>query len=127
MDWKTMAGRSRVVASCVMALLATAGCDEGDAVAAKSPGAKKSAPRPAKVRVDVAGEGTLHVTRSFFGEVRPTLEASLAAGASGAIERIEVREGDRVTRGQILVRIDTSLVDAQIKQAEAQIQQIAEQ
>jgi len=127
MERMNVASRRWMCVVSALVLLVGAGYGDGKAEAAKTPGGKKGAPPPAKVRVDTAKEGTLHVTRSFFGEVRPTLEASLAAGASGEIERIEVREGDRVTRGQILVRIDTSLVDAQIKQAEAQIEQIAEQ
>jgi HlyD family secretion protein len=46
-------------------------------------------------------------------------EIQIAPEVGGRIEAIAVDEGDRVTAGQALVRLDRSMIDAQIAQAQA--------
>ncbi len=48
-------------------------------------------------------------------------EVRIAAEVGGRIESIAVKEGDRVTAGQELVRIDRALLDAQLAQAQAAV------
>ncbi|MBW2014338.1 MAG: efflux RND transporter periplasmic adaptor subunit, partial [Deltaproteobacteria bacterium] len=48
-------------------------------------------------------------------------DANLAFNEQERIDRIFVEEGDRVTAGQILARLQTHRLEAQIKEAEAQI------
>jgi len=47
-------------------------------------------------------------------------EAQLAFNATEHVIEVLVQEGDRVTRGQLLARLDTPLLAAQLAQAEAQ-------
>lgn len=55
------------------------------------------------------------------GTVEAT-EAQLGFQASGRIDRVNVREGDRVERGQVLARLDTREIEARLAQARAQVQ-----
>lgn len=59
------------------------------------------------------------------GELRaqlsPARSASLAAEVGGKIELIKVREGERVQQGQLLVRFDCGLQEAQLRKAHAQL------
>jgi len=54
------------------------------------------------------------------GRIEAT-EIDIAARMPGRIEEILVREGDFVTAGQVLVRMDTTQLEAQRRQAEAQL------
>ncbi|WP_425488249.1 HlyD family secretion protein [Microvirga mediterraneensis] len=51
------------------------------------------------------------------------VEIDVATKTAGRIEDILVNEGDFITAGQILARMDTEVLQAQLKQAEAQKQQ----
>ncbi|MBK7819499.1 MAG: efflux RND transporter periplasmic adaptor subunit [Tessaracoccus sp.] len=51
------------------------------------------------------------------GQVETT-EIALAPAMAGRIVSIDVAEGDRVTEGQTLVRLDTAALDLQVAQAE---------
>jgi HlyD family secretion protein len=51
------------------------------------------------------------------------VEVDIAAKAAGRIREILVDEGDFVTSGQILARMDTQQLEAQRREAEAQLQQ----
>jgi len=51
------------------------------------------------------------------------VEIDVASRAAGRIEEIRVREGEFVTAGQVLAVMDTDVLEAQRRQAEAQLQQ----
>jgi multidrug efflux system membrane fusion protein len=53
------------------------------------------------------------------GTVEPIQSASVAAQVDGIIERVSFREGDEVSRGQILFQIDPRPYSAALAQAEA--------
>ena len=53
------------------------------------------------------------------------VEIDIATKAPGRIKTIAVREGEFVTVGQILARMDTDVLDAQRKEAEAQLRRAA--
>tara|TARA_R110001592_G_scaffold278735_2_gene546046 strand:- start:3722 stop:4753 length:1032 start_codon:yes stop_codon:yes gene_type:complete len=59
-------------------------------------------------------ESTLHL----YGNV-DIREAQLAFNSSEHVFEIRVQEGDRVTKGQLLARLHTELLDAQLAEAEA--------
>ncbi len=90
-------------------LLACGGEDEGGG---------RQRPDP-QVEVAEAREGALSVRRRYLGTVRAAARAELAAGADGAVLSVAVAEGDAVTRGQALVRIDPRLARAQLQAARA--------
>ena len=57
------------------------------------------------------------------GVVKPAVTIDLRAEASGIVEFVSVREGDRVTAGQELVRLDSKLAQSALEQAEANLRQ----
>lgn len=50
------------------------------------------------------------------------VEIDIAAKMPGRIQEMFVDEGDFVARGQVLVRLDTASLEAQLRQAQAQLQ-----
>lgn len=74
---------------------------------------------PALVEVAQPREGALRLERTYLGMVRSTARAELAAGAAGEVVSIDVREGDRVEAGQVLVRIDPDVARASLRAAQA--------
>lgn len=62
-----------------------------------------------------------HIT-SGNGRIE-AVEIDIAARQPGRVEAIEVREGDLVRTGQVLVRMDTESLQAQLRQAEARVRQ----
>ena len=51
----------------------------------------------------------------------PVQEAQLAFSAVGKVVSVDVREGDRVTAGQVLVTLDTTILEARVREAEANL------
>ncbi len=56
---------------------------------------------------------------SASGVVVPEPKASLSFPLTGTVKTVEVKAGDQVTKGQTLVTLDTTLLEAQVKQAQA--------
>lgn len=84
---------------------------------------QRQARAKAPVNVATALAQVRDVVNTF--DATATLEAPLnvkiAPKVQGRIEYLEVHEGDRVTRGQVLVRIDRTQVEADVRQARAQL------
>src|ERR1051325_8998386 len=55
------------------------------------------------------------------GVVKPAVTIDLRAEASGIVAFVAVKEGDRVSAGQELVRLDSALAQAAVEQAEANL------
>lgn len=51
------------------------------------------------------------------------VEIDVASRTAGRVKEIRVREGDFVSAGQVVALMDTEVLDAQRRQAEAQLQQ----
>ena len=65
---------------------------------------RKDTPEVTVVKVETRRELRSNVTAS--GEVRPIQFMNLTSEVQGRIEEITVKEGDAVTKGQMLVRLD---------------------
>ena len=57
------------------------------------------------------------------GLVKPAITIELRAEASGLVESVSVKEGDRVAAGQELVRLDSRVAQSSLEQAEANLRQ----
>jgi HlyD family secretion protein len=68
-----------------------------------------------------AQRGDLVVTVSATGNLAPVDSIDVGTEVSGTVKAVEVQANDRVKAGQVLVRIDTERLEAQIKKAEAQL------
>lgn len=70
--------------------------------------------------------GDLTISVSGSGNIEVATEGKLAFGVGGRIDRIYVEEGDTVTKGQVLARLDTddlelALTKARVALAEAEL------
>jgi HlyD family secretion protein len=61
-------------------------------------------------------------TVSANGEVKPKKYVNISSNAFGRIQRLPVREGDRVKRGDLLVRLEAIQMEADVRSASAGIE-----
>jgi len=81
--------------------------------------------RGSSTEVEVADVEVRTVTQTVTasGKVQPEVEVKISPDVSGEIIRLNVREGDRVTRGDLLVRIKQDDYLATVDQARAGVSQ----
>jgi RND family efflux transporter MFP subunit len=60
-------------------------------------------------------------TVTASGEVVPVQKASLGFPMTGTVTTVPVKEGQMVSAGQTLVTLDTTILDANVKQAQANV------
>ncbi len=63
--------------------------------------------------------GDLVVTVTATGNLQPTNQVEVGSELSGIVDLVEVDYNDHVTAGQVLARLDTSRLEAQVLQSEA--------
>ena len=97
------------------------GCD-GESSPASANTEVMAPPQAPEIRVEVAriGETAAGMEISLPGEITGARDAVLGTAMGGFVEDISVEEGQAVRAGQVLARVNTSLVSAQLEQAEAQ-------
>ena len=81
--------------------------------------------RPVPIRVDVAKvrRGNLQVTVDEEGETRIHQRFVVSTPVAGRMSRIELDEGDRVTKGTIIAQIDPLPLEADVREAQARLRQ----
>src|SRR5262245_19374186 len=57
-------------------------------------------------------------------QVKPAITIDMRAEASGTVESVSVREGDRVMAGQELLKLDSRLAQSAVEEAEATLRQM---
>jgi HlyD family secretion protein len=82
-----------------------------------------SAPVTLPVAVVEVRDGDLVLSVNTTGQVRSDGEATLKAEVAGTIERVLVRPGDRVKKGQMLVRLEQRSFDLAVAEAQAALDQ----
>ncbi len=110
----------------VVAGLVLAGCGSANAeLAAQRAELERLAADPEATRVEVAtlAPSEARLTLDLPGEVEGGQDVLLASAAGGLVERVLVDAGDSVRKGALLLVIDGTVRDAQLKQAEAQAAQ----
>jgi HlyD family secretion protein len=73
----------------------------------------------AKVTVAVAEIRDIANTFEATGTLEAPLNVKISSKITGRIETLTVHEGDRISKGQVLVRVDASQVEADVRQAQA--------
>ncbi|MBU6166157.1 MAG: efflux RND transporter periplasmic adaptor subunit [Alphaproteobacteria bacterium] len=107
-----MAGFPTIRLALATALLAGCGAKE-------SPRAAPERPRP--VRLVTVGLADASARLEVSGTVRLKRETALSFNAPGRIAAIFVQEGDRVRAGQLLARLDTTALGANVAAARAEV------
>ncbi|MEM7663676.1 MAG: efflux RND transporter periplasmic adaptor subunit [Pseudomonadota bacterium] len=89
---------------------------------AEGPAVARTTPPPVIVQTEtVQYESALVLEERFSGIVQPRRTSQLGFASGGRIARIAVDVGDRVTNGQLLARLDTRDLGAQLAAAEASV------
>ena len=85
------------------------------------PGAPAGAPPrpPVSVVVSPVKKGPMTVQLDAIGTIQPVATVALRTRADALIEQVFVSDGAAVKAGDILVKLDSRQIEAQIKQAEA--------
>lgn len=112
----TLGGTAVTAGIAVVAVIALSGL-----IAARSGADESDAPRdPLPVTVAVIDvQDSYVVQQQFTGQIEPRRKADLGFEAGGTIEKIAVDEGEIVVEGDVLARLDTRALDAQLAQQRA--------
>jgi HlyD family secretion protein len=113
--------RSIAIYFCLLPIVLS-GCSvpKNDADArTKQPGAERN--QSTAVDVAIAATVPLASAREYTGTTQPFREVAIRAQAEGQLRQLNVNIGDRVKTGQILARIDDSLLNAATAEAAAEL------
>ena len=80
-----------------------------------------------EVRVEAVESRDLIASVTASGKVQPRTMVDLSADITGRIVSLRVREGDIVTKGQLLLRIDPAQYEAAVQRAEASLASVRAQ
>ncbi len=72
-----------------------------------------------RYRTQAAHRGDITIIVSATGNLQPTNQVVIGSELSGTVKSVEVDYNDQVTVGQVLVRLDTSNLSAQVQQSRA--------
>jgi len=100
------------------------------ALAACTKGAQTDKPKgrpPAPVAVAVAATGTVPMVLEAIGSVESVSQVAVKSMVNGEVNRVHFREGQDVSKGQVLFTIDPRQYEASIRKAEADLLRIKSQ
>src|SRR5882672_8218327 len=109
-----------VLGTVLVAVLAAAGLGTyfvSDGRAREGKGSK--GPPPVPVTVAAAQQQTVPIRLTAIGNVEASATVSIKARVDGQIVEVKFREGQAVTKGEVLFRIDPRPYQATLRQAEA--------
>lgn len=75
-----------------------------------------------KVKTAAVEKGRIEATYTITGALVPAQVADISAQMMGKVTEVNIEEGDTVTQGQVLARLDASQLSAQLSQAQASYQ-----
>ena len=78
---------------------------------------------PPPPRTVLARRGDIAVLVSETGTIEPVDKVDVKSKAAGRLLSLNIEEGQYVTKGQLIALVDRSLIDPQLRQAEAQLRQ----
>ena len=110
--------------SCALLLLAAAlaGCGGDAAPQARNGGAPGGQDRTVPIEIAVAELGTAARTVTATGTIEPIRTVTINTQLAGAVRQVAVEEGDVVSAGTLLARLDSRELEAQLASAEANLQ-----
>lgn len=106
------------VAACAIAALFLAGCGHGG----RGRGGYGANASPAPIPTAVARETTVHPQLTISGIIAPYQNVMLSSDLTEPADEVPVNEGDHVHSGQLLARLDTADLEAQLASDEANAQ-----
>jgi len=100
----------------ISAAAALAGCSSADSNAAA---ARPASPPPVPVAITAAQRTDLPVYLTGLGSVTPSNSVSIKSRVDGQLTQVAFKEGQQVTKGQLLAVIDSRPFEVQLAQARA--------
>lgn len=100
--------------------LAIGGCQASGTVSAPAPG-RPAENLPVAVEVGTAQWGQLETPRTYSGTTLADREVLLRPQVEGVVLQLTVEAGDRVTAGQVLGRLQSDLLAADLRAAQADL------
>ncbi len=97
-------------------------CPASPKIASSSTNSNSSVPLPVEVH-PVRYQDWYAVRRDFYGQVRDQRKSALGFEQGGKVEKIYVREGEWIKRGQPIARLDDDALRAQRRALRAQLRQ----
>src|ERR1700761_1488050 len=85
--------------------------------------AKHAGSDDVKVAVEKTALHTITETVTASGKIYPETEVKIAPEVSGEITVLNVAEGDSVSKGEVLVKINPAVYNSMVDQAEASVEQ----
>ena len=76
-----------------------------------------------KVATEKTGLHTITETVTASGKIYPETEVKIAPEVSGEITLLNIKEGDSVKKGDVLVKINPNIYNSMVNQAEASVEQ----
>ncbi|MBN2510862.1 MAG: efflux RND transporter periplasmic adaptor subunit [Spirochaetales bacterium] len=95
-----------------------AGCSSGTRETDHIGGGAAKTAEAVPVDVVRADTGSFSITGEYYAKVEPSVMAVLAVPAGGRVEELSAREGDRVSAGMSLGRIDAGRMEGKARLAE---------
>ncbi|CQJ11535.1 putative type I secretion protein [Yersinia enterocolitica] len=71
---------------------------------------------------ETIGRGDIERNVMASGSLKPSLQVNVGAQVNGQLTKLYVKQGDRVTRGQLLAEIDPTLQQNELRKSEAELQ-----
>ncbi len=101
---------------CCLILLLVAACGHKE-----EPSSSKEKGRTVKVSLHTLSPAKVHLFRELPGTVEARVRARLSSKVSGFVREVRVEEGDRVRKGELLVRIEDREIQERVKALQAAI------
>ena len=123
MPIESAAPKRRLAVSFVVAFIALAAAGAWWLARDKSPkAAARSGPAPVPVTATVVEKRDVPVRLRANGTVVALQSVDLRAQITSTVREVHIREGQTVSRGQLLVSLDSRAEEANLKKAEAQVE-----
>lgn len=106
----------------ILTATAVAGCNSGEASVAVSDAAAEPAPLP--VHVTVVKTTDIYAAYHTASAIAADAEAPILARIDGQIVEILAEEGDTVSKGQLLARLDGDRLRLEMRQAQANLEKM---
>jgi HlyD family secretion protein len=111
--------RRLITTTAFLALMLSA-CNAPSAKSDKSPNAV-TVQTATSVRAITVNSGVLSTVRNVSGTLEPTVDSSVAAQTSGQVVGIVHREGTKVNRGEVILKLDDSGLQQQLTDSRLQL------
>ena len=82
---------------------------------------RQNTPKGIKVTTELAQKRTIRETVAASGKVFPVTEVKIASDVSGELVALYVAEGDSVTSGQLLAKVDPDALESQVERGVANV------